>query len=114
VFGIALLGTILFTRLKSVLVPSLAGLGLTAQQQASIATSASHGQLDVTQYGLTAQQQAAVGQAFGDAFMSGFRVALLAAGAVLLVAALVANRFIPGREAVREAAPAEVPVAVEA
>ena len=37
VFGIALLGTILFTRLKSVLVPSLAGLGLTAQQQASIA-----------------------------------------------------------------------------
>ena len=114
VFGIALLGTILFTRLKSVLVPSLAGLGLTAQQQASIATSASHGQLDVTQYGLTAQQQAAVGQAFGDAFMSGFRVALLVAGAVLLVAALLANRFIPGREAVREAAPADVPVAVEA
>ena len=46
--------------------------------------------------------------------MSGFRVALLVAGAVLLVAALLANRFIPGREAVREAAPADVPVAVEA
>ena len=56
-----------------------------------------------------------MGQAFGDAFMSGFRVALLVAGAVLLLAALVANRFIPGREAVREGrSPADVPVAVEA
>ncbi len=37
VFGIALLGTILFTRLESVLSSSLSGLGLSARQQAAIA-----------------------------------------------------------------------------
>ena len=56
-----------------------------------------------------------MGQAFGDAFMSGFRLALLVAGVVLLVAALIANRFIPGRETVRRGRiAADVPVAVEA
>jgi hypothetical protein len=114
VFGIALLGTILFTRLKSVLGPSLAGLGLTPAQQAGIATSASHGQLDVTAFGLTPEQQAAVGKAFGDAFMSGFRIALIAAGAVLLLASIVANRFIPGHDAVRVESTDEMRVAVEA
>ena len=49
VFGIALLGTILFTRLKSVLSSSLSGLGLSARQQAAIAVSAGHGQLDPSQ-----------------------------------------------------------------
>ena len=111
VFGIALLGTILFTRLSSVL--DLGGLGLTAQQQAGISAAASHGQLDVTAYGLTPDQQAAVGKAFGDAFMSGFQWALLAAGAVLLIAAFVANRFIPGRETETVRAPGEMQVAVE-
>jgi len=52
--------------------------------------------------------------AFRESWMSGFRVSLVVAGLVLLVAAVVANRFIPGREAVRDAAPAEMPVAVEA
>ncbi len=113
VFGIALLGTILFTRLSSVLSSSLGGLGLTAQQQAGISAAASHGQLDVTAYGLTPDQQAAVGKAFGDAFMSGFQWALLTAGAVLLIAAFVANRFIPGRETEPVRAPGEMQVAVE-
>jgi EmrB/QacA subfamily drug resistance transporter len=98
VFGIALLGTVLFTKLNSSLGPALASIGLTAQQRAGIAQAASHGALDPTAFGLTAQQQAAVGQAFGDAFMTGFHVALLVAGSVLVVAAVIANRFIPGRD----------------
>ena len=34
--------------------------------------------------------------------MSGFRISLVVAGVVLLVAAVVANRFIPGRAHARE------------
>jgi EmrB/QacA subfamily drug resistance transporter len=98
VFGIALLGTVLFTKLNGALGPALAGIGLSAHQKAGIALAASHGALDPTKFELTAQQQAAVGQAFGDAFMTGFHVALLVAGSVLVVASVVANRFIPGRE----------------
>ncbi len=97
VLGIALLGTILTTKLKSALGPALTGIGLSAQQQASITANAGHGQLEVA--GLTSQQAAAVASAYGDAFMSGFHLALMFAGAVLVLAALVANRFIPGREA---------------
>ena len=103
VFGIALLGTILTTRLKSAIEPALTGIGLTPQQQAAVAETAGHGALDprtLTQ--LPAGQRAAVLQAFRESFMSGFRVSLLVAGVVLLVAALVANRFIPGRTAHRE------------
>lgn len=55
-----------------------------------------------------------MGRAFGDAFMSGFRLALIVAGLALLTAAVVANRFIPGRHAVVVRVPGEVPVAVEA
>ena len=102
VFGIALLGTILFTRLKSQLVAALGGLGLSVQQRAGLTAAASHGQLDVRQFGLTPEQQAAVGRAYGNAFMSGFRVALMVAGIVLLAAAVVANRFIPGHDAIRD------------
>jgi len=40
--------------------------------------------------------------AFNDAFMQGFRPALLFAGGVLLAAAVVSNRFIPGRETIAE------------
>ena len=113
VFGIALFGTILFTRLEAVLAPSLDRLGLSASQQASITSAAGHGQLDVGALGLRPDQAAAVGRAFGDAFMSGFRLALIAAGLALLAAAVVANRFIPGRHAVVVRAPGEVPVAAE-
>ncbi len=114
VFGIALLGTILFTRLEAVLVPSLAVLGLTPGQQTAIASAAGHGQFDVDALGLSPDQAAAVGRAFGDAFMSGFRLALVVAGLALMAAAVVANRFIPGRDAAFVHAPGEVPVAVEA
>ena len=97
VFGIALLGTILTTKMTASLGPALADLGLSAQQQAVVAAGAGQGQLDVT--GLTAAQAQAVHAAYGAAFMSGFHLALLFAGTVLMVAAYVANRFIPGRAA---------------
>jgi EmrB/QacA subfamily drug resistance transporter len=115
VFGIALLGTVLFTKLNSTLEASLGSIGLSAAQRSGIAAAASHGALDPSKFGLTPDQQAAVKTAFGDAFMSGFHIALLVAGAVLLVAAVVANRFIPGREAVPARAPEAVgeQVAVE-
>jgi EmrB/QacA subfamily drug resistance transporter len=105
VFGIALLGTILTTKMTSSLGPALAGIGLTVQQQATIAAGAGQGQLDVS--GLTAAQAQAVNVAYGKAFMSGFHLALLFAGTVLMVAAYVANRFIPGREALVPAAETE-------
>ena len=116
VFGIALLGTILFTKLNSTLSASLGSIGLTPAQRTGIAEAASHGALDPSQFGLSLAQQDAVRTAFGDAFMSGFHVALLVAGAVLVVAAVVANRFIPGREALPARAGQAVgePVALEA
>ena len=115
VFGIALLGTILFTKLNSTLEGSLGSIGLSAAQRSGIAEAASHGALDPSRFGLTPPQREAVRTAFGDAFMSGFRVALIVAGAVLLVAAIVANRFIPGREALpaRSGEAAGGPIALE-
>jgi len=113
VFGIALLGTILTTRLRSTLAPALAGIaGLSSSQATSIGVSAGHGELAVS--GLTHAQQVAVAGAYGTAFMDGFHVALLFAGGVMVVAAVIANRFIPGREGevVREA-PLTGEVAVE-
>jgi EmrB/QacA subfamily drug resistance transporter len=103
VFGIALLGTILTTRLKDVIGPALSNLGLAAQQKAAIAAAAGHGEIDPTLLrGLTPQQRGAVFEAFKESFLSGFRLSLIVGGAVLLLAALVANRFIPGRHAHRE------------
>ena len=103
VFGIALLGTILTTKLKSAIEPALTGIGLTPQQQATVAEEAGHGALDPRMLAqLPAAQRGAVVQAFNESFMSGFRISLIVAGAVLLLAALVANRFIPGRTAHRE------------
>ena len=113
VFGIALLGTLLFTRLNAALAPALGSIGLNPAQRAGIAAAASHGVSDFGTFGLTASQRAAVGRAYGDAFMSGFRVALLVAGSVLVVAAVVANRFIPGHDAVPVRAGAAEPIPVE-
>jgi EmrB/QacA subfamily drug resistance transporter len=103
VFGIALLGTILTTRLNAVFAPALSGLGLPPTTQSAIEATAGHGTLDPSQLsGLPTEQQGAVVAAFRDSWMSGFRVSLLVAGLVLLVAAVVANRFIPGRAHARE------------
>jgi EmrB/QacA subfamily drug resistance transporter len=100
VLGIALLGTVLFDRLGSVLVPKLAGLGLERAQASAIAQAASHGFVsprELTALGLSAEQTRGFTVAFREAYMSGFHLALLIAGLVLLTAAVVANRFIPGR-----------------
>ena len=117
VFGIALLGTILTTKLKSSLTTSLVGLGLTSTQQSTIAIAGGHGTLDPTvlqSLGLTATQHAAVVSAFDSAFMDGFHVALFVAGTVLVIAAFVAHRFIPGRHTEHVPAPGDhAQVAVE-
>ena len=114
VFGIALLGTVLTTQLKSSLTPSLAGLGLSSAQQSSIAAAGSHGTLDPSVlHGLSAAQIGQVTTAFDQAFMDGFHSALFIGGVVLVVAAVVANRFIPGRDAVPVLAPADERVSVE-
>jgi EmrB/QacA subfamily drug resistance transporter len=100
VLGIALLGTVLFDRLGSVLVPKLAGLGLERAQASAIAQAASHGFVsprELAGLGLSAEQTRGFAVAFREAYMSGFHLALLIAGLILLTAAIVANRFIPGR-----------------
>jgi EmrB/QacA subfamily drug resistance transporter len=108
VLGIALLGTILTTVLKSSLTPALTALGLGAGQQAAIASAAGHGTLEPSVLaGLSPAQVGAVQQAFAQSFMDGFHIALIVGASVLLLAAVVANRFIPGRSS-------QVPVSVPA
>ena len=100
VVGIALLGTVLFDRLGSVLAPQLTALGLTSEQASAVAGAASHGFVtsqELAALGLSPEQAAGFGAAFRDAYMSGFHLALLIAGLILLTAAVVANRLIPGR-----------------
>ena len=71
--------------------------------QTAIEATAGHGTLDPSLLaGLPPEQRGAVVAAFRESWMSGFRVSLLVAGLVLLVAAVVANRFIPGRAHARE------------
>jgi EmrB/QacA subfamily drug resistance transporter len=116
VFGIALLGTILTTKLKGSLTPVLTGLGLSAAQQRAIAEAAGHGTLDPRLLaGLPDGQAGEIFRAFGNAFMDGFHLAMVVGGVVLLVAAFFANRFIPGRDDTAHRAPAPqeaVPVEV--
>ena len=100
VLGIALLGAILVSQIRTSFAPAITKLGLTNEQIQTIAGSAQHGEL--TTNGLSPSAAAAVKSAFDSAFMQGFRPALLFAGAVLLVAAVVSNRFIPGRETIAE------------
>lgn len=103
VFGIALLGTLLTSRLRDTFEPKLATIGLSPAQEGVVTTAAGHGRLDP---GLLERlppgQRGAVVEAFRESFMSGFRLAVIVGGLVLLVAALVANRFIPGRAHARE------------
>lgn len=101
VLGIALLGTILSTQLKSSMSGSLAEIpGLDGRTADGIAAAAGHLQFDP--HRLPAQLQASVGQAFSDAFMSGFKLALLFGAAVLASAAVVAWIFIPHGAPARE------------
>ena len=105
VLGIAVLGAILTTQLKSAFTPAVQGLGLAPAQLQAIGDSAKHGVLtsdSLAALGLTPQQIDSVAVAFRDAFMQGFRPALLFAGSVLLIAAIVSNRLIPGRETIDE------------
>jgi EmrB/QacA subfamily drug resistance transporter len=103
VFGIALLGTVLTTRLRDALAPALAAIGLPSDLSAGIVAQAGHGRIDPsTLAGLSPEQQGAVLQAFRDAFMSGFRLSLVVGGLALLAAAAIANRFIPGRAHAQE------------
>jgi predicted MFS family arabinose efflux permease len=119
VLGIALLGTILFDRLGNVLVPRLAGLGLTGPQGSALAEASSHGFVSargLAAIGLSPEQTAGFVRAFQDAYMSGFHVAAVIAAGILLAAAVVANRFIPGRahaEEIHAAARERVAVPVE-
>jgi hypothetical protein len=102
-FGIALLGTILTTRLESAFLPAIEGLGLSPDRVAAIGEAAGHGQVDpALLQGIPGEQQAAIAQAFSTAFMDGFHVALVIGGVVLLLGAVVANRFIPGRETIEQ------------
>jgi MFS transporter, DHA2 family, multidrug resistance protein len=100
VLGIALLGTILFDRLGEVLAPRLTELGLGRTQATALAERASHGFVspdELARLGLTSEQTQGFVDAFRDAYMSGFHRALLIAALILLTAAIVANRAIPGR-----------------
>ncbi len=103
VLGIALLGAILTTELKSAFAPAVAGLGLNPQQLAAVSEGAQHGSLVTSGIGLTPTQATGLQQAFNEAFMKGFQPALVFAGVIVLIACVVANRLIPGRETVAQA-----------
>ncbi|MFA5891953.1 MAG: MFS transporter [Actinomycetota bacterium] len=96
VFGVALLGSLLTTRLKSSLGTALAAAHLPAAQYASIVEGAGHGRIDPSLFrGMAPQQIGLVTQSFGNAFLDGFQLALLVGSIVLAAAALVAFAFIP-------------------
>jgi EmrB/QacA subfamily drug resistance transporter len=95
VFGVALLGTILTTILRRSLASSLRALSLPASVQSTAIAAAGHGQID------RRLLSGPIGPAVVKAFMDGFHVALVIGSAVLLITAVIANRFIP------EGAPAD-------
>jgi EmrB/QacA subfamily drug resistance transporter len=96
VLGIAVLGTILTTKLKSSFAPAVSVLGLSGQQRAAIGEAASHGTLDPSLLRpLAPATRVQVAQAFASSFMDGFHVALVVGGSVLLLAAVVAFVWIP-------------------
>lgn len=103
VLGIALLGAILASKLRGSFGPALVNLGLTPAQIGQVAERAAHGKLVLSGLGLSTSVQTGVKQAYDSAFMEGFHPALALGGGVLLVAAVIANRFIPGRGTVRSA-----------
>jgi EmrB/QacA subfamily drug resistance transporter len=113
VFGIALLGTLLTTKLKGTFSTLLGALGLPAAQKAAIVASGGHGAIDPRALaGLGPQKIAGVYHAFGLAFVDGFHVALMVAAFFLIGAAIVSWRFIPHGAPQRETVPGAEPVAV--
>jgi EmrB/QacA subfamily drug resistance transporter len=114
VFGIALLGTLLTTQLKSALTPKLAALGLTAAQQSLIVSAAGHGTLNGSQLGNVSPELAGtIRRAFSDSFMSGLHLSLMVGALIVFVAAVVTYRWIPAGAPQREdfhAVPATEPV----
>jgi EmrB/QacA subfamily drug resistance transporter len=119
VLGIAVLGTILTTRLKDAFAPALSALRLPAPLEARIAEAASHGTLDPRLLeGLPPATRTGVTQAFATSFMDGFHLALIVGACVLLAGAVVAFVWIPSGgfhrdEDEADRAPRE-PVAIEA
>ncbi len=96
-FGIALLGTLLTTQLRDSLGSAISAVGIGPAQVQAIVEAGGHLQLDrATLEALPPAQAAIVQEAFGAAFMSGFRLAGVVAAAFVISAGLVANRFIPG------------------
>lgn len=115
VLGIALLGTLLTTRLRSTFSGLIAGLGLAPQQASAIAESAGHGRLDPGMLTALGPERASVVQeAFRTSFLDGFSLALAVASAVLLAAAIVAFRWIPAGAPARDAEFEVAPVPAEA
>ena len=114
VFGIALLGTLLTTKLKSTFSTLLAPLALPAAQKAAIVASGGHVELDPRLLaGLGQQKAVAVQRAFDLSFVDGFHIALFVAALFLIVAAIVSWRFIPSGAPQRvESVPGAEPVAV--
>jgi len=95
-FGIALLGTLLTTKLKSSLGASIASLGLPAAKQSAIVAAGGHGRLDpAVLSGLSPAQVGSVRHLYGTAFIDGFHLALIVASFFLIVAALISFKFIP-------------------
>ena len=95
VFGIALLGTLLTTKMQGSLRTGLSSIALPASVKSSIIAGAGHGFTSSNTAGLPPAQAGAVKEAFGLAFLDGFHLALLVGGLVVLVAAFVSARFIP-------------------
>jgi EmrB/QacA subfamily drug resistance transporter len=118
VFGVALLGTLLTTRLKGTMSERLAGIEIPEPLRKGILEAAGHGRLGTEAGGGVGSPAAEqIRQAFSDSFMNGFSMALAMAGAIVLVIAVVANRYIPGKTMVEERVPTmaskPTPVGVE-
>jgi EmrB/QacA subfamily drug resistance transporter len=114
VLGIAALGAVIFGHVKSAM--NLSNLGLSASQLSELKVAAGHGFVEpdrLAALGLSPAQMGGFFHAFNLAYMGGFHEATLIGGLVLLTAAFIANRFIPGREAVPVGAPVHEKVAVE-
>lgn len=95
-FGIALLGTLLTTSLRSNLTNGLASLHLDLARQTAILAASAHGTLDPKLLqGLDKATATAVQSAFATSFMGGFRLALMVAAGFVYLAGILSFRYIP-------------------